>query len=149
MSDRETALPANRGNRRYYWLRSERLSRLCICEWLNGQWYSAGDTRAISPAEMFRRGWKWHSACYVPDGEATAGLTVEQASEELLRRRIEAACRRMAFESGVDPDAQAISPIGSEPVHGPMKIILVHKTEPAWHAFAVLAQAALQEGGDE
>jgi hypothetical protein len=50
----------------WHWLLAERSSRPSVCEWVGGAWHCVGDTLPVSPEEMYRRGWRWHSQVKVP-----------------------------------------------------------------------------------
>lgn len=62
----------------FHWLTAERSSRPCVCEWMNGEWYCANETKPVSPEEMYRRGWQWHSQVKVPKAIKGDTLKVER-----------------------------------------------------------------------
>ena len=61
-----TRPPARWQNAQHHWLVSDRAWAPVISEWLGGWWYSAGETRPISPDEMERRGWRWGAVARPP-----------------------------------------------------------------------------------
>ena len=66
-------------NHSWHWLVCERASRPAIGEWIDGNWYAG------SPAEMHRRGWRWHSQVEVPKQvrlkDSTRGDLIEMFGE--------------------------------------------------------------------
>jgi hypothetical protein len=73
----------------WHWLVCERASQPSIAEWLAGAWYPGNHEGPISPAEMYRRGWRWHSQVEVPrvlrEKDPTRGDLVEMFPELLGR----------------------------------------------------------------
>ncbi len=53
--------------RSWHWLTGEHASHPVVCEWLNGAWHPSNESWPVLPAEMHRRGWRWHSQIAVPD----------------------------------------------------------------------------------
>jgi hypothetical protein len=51
----------------HHWLVSERASHPCLAEWIEGDWYCAGETNPISPEEMTRRGWEYGGPAVPPE----------------------------------------------------------------------------------
>lgn len=43
----------------YHWLDSERSSEASIAQWARGAWHCIGETERVTPAEMWRRGWRY------------------------------------------------------------------------------------------
>jgi hypothetical protein len=61
-----TAPPQKHRGKQHHWLISERAWSPCMSEWIDGQWYSAGEATPISPDEMYRRGWQWGAVAKPP-----------------------------------------------------------------------------------
>ena len=53
----------------WHWLHSERASRPVISQWIKGNWYSPGEHGAITPQEMWRRGWLYLLPVSFPPGD--------------------------------------------------------------------------------
>lgn len=62
----ETRPPSRHKDREFHWLTGERASSPVPVQWIGGNWYSPGERGPISPAEMYRRGWRWAAPTYVP-----------------------------------------------------------------------------------
>lgn len=58
--------PLEKAHKEFHWLISERSSKAVPSVWMNHQWYSFGEAGPISPAEMYRRGWRWSSVAKPP-----------------------------------------------------------------------------------
>jgi hypothetical protein len=79
-----TAPPKEHQDHQWHWLCAERSSGPVFSEWINGQWWSAGESKAISPEEMYRRGWRWLKRAVPPDEEecnAVSDLIAARAAE--------------------------------------------------------------------
>lgn len=61
----------------HHWLHSERSSFPVISEWHKGEWFSAGESKAISPEEMNKRGWVWYAPALPPKHPNKDSLYVE------------------------------------------------------------------------
>jgi hypothetical protein len=61
-----TIPPRRFRDRQHHWLISERSSAPVISEWLDDRWFSAGERNAITPSEMYRRGWTYGGVCTPP-----------------------------------------------------------------------------------
>jgi len=63
---RDSTYRSRRNDHSFHWLISERSSQPAICEWMNGAGHCVNETKPVSPEEMYKRGWSWHSQVTVP-----------------------------------------------------------------------------------
>lgn len=64
--DAVTIPPEIKRNREFHWLTVKGAPSFFCALWLKGQWYSPGEAGPISPAEMYRRGWRWAAVAKWP-----------------------------------------------------------------------------------
>jgi hypothetical protein len=58
----------------FHWVESERSSGRVCCQWIKGWWHSPGVAGAITPAEMYRRGWTYYAPALVISIEAIKAI---------------------------------------------------------------------------
>lgn len=61
-----TLPPPKHRNKQHHWLVAERASYPSVAEWMDGQWWCAGEKESVSADEMWRRGWRWGAVAKPP-----------------------------------------------------------------------------------